>query len=662
MMSPFAVDKFEHDPQSHTYYLPESVVRVLEQPKPVIICGSRGSGKTTLLQSLDSIERLQNRSLRQQLQDNPFRGQFIGVYAKLPLHPCRLLGQLHAKGTPLEGLVFGVYLDLVAIELLAAAVSHLVGDGVLRDIAGDGERLAVMKFVDYWKPLLEWGNVAILRCQTLLDMSAAIEKVRKKLEWCAQQRMAIEVLISQIQVPDFGEFGRTSSDVLADFCNKSSLFIDDCEVEARQNWHFKVCFDEAEVLSPQQQLVVNTLIRLAQVPLFHVVSYVSRPVDLTNTYKPQLTLQKADFNLLMLDKNDQDANEFRLFAEGVASVRVQNALRDPSARFECKRSLGSLSLNGLIHSKVNSSEKTAVVNELRELADSYIRNWEIDETENLETVPRYIEGFLANRRCLLPTELDSKRSKRRIESTEFRKKNVVGFLAICRLLGLRSIPFASAEMLLGVSDGCIRDFLSQLNIVFGHAYSNQGDDELREFLKKSVPWQLQEQALRHASEKKRDSVPGAGVLYPIHVGRLVKGLAEITAIVQGSTDKPGDQDFSESGIFKLLGGSDDQRCKARALIRDAAEAGFLRIRQDGDQPEPLNGFRVHCSLAPAFGFSYRGAYYDVALKISDFHRILDCPNDVALRELAKELTNRELQAEDRQRRLFPLDDFEGVAE
>ena len=247
--------------------------------------------------------------------------------------------------------------------------------------------------------------------------------------------MTVEVLTQQLRIPDFGELGRSASQLLATFCNESLLFVDNCQVDVRQKWHFKVCFDEAEVLSERQQIVINTLIRLAQVPLFHVVSYVSRPIDVTNTFKPSLTLQKADLNLVMLDKDDREANEFRQFAEGVASVRVRNALDDPMAKFECKQSLGSLSLNGLIHLKVAVSEKTDVVNELRRLAESFNRDWEVDESDDGKTIPRYIEGFLASRRGLRPADVNIPKAKRQIESAEFRKKNVVGFLAICRLLG-----------------------------------------------------------------------------------------------------------------------------------------------------------------------------------------------------------------------------------
>ena len=43
------------------------------------------------------------------------------------------------------------------------------------------------------------------------------------------------------------------------------------------------------------------------------------------------------------------------------------------------------------------------------------------------------------------------------------------------------------------------------------------------------------------------------------------------------------------------------------MIRDAADAGYLKLLGDRETDELQ--FRVHASLAPHYGFSYRGAYY-----------------------------------------------------
>lgn len=51
-------------------------------------------------------------------------------------------------------------------------------------------------------------------------------------------------------------------------------------------------------------------------------------------------------------------------------------------------------------------------------------------------------------------------------------------------------------------------------------------------------------------------------------------------------------------------------------------------------------FRVHTSLAPAFSFSYRGAYFSVPLQTPDVLMLADATDDRAIGRLAHALFDR----------------------
>jgi hypothetical protein len=639
MSSPFARGKYEESTK-HTYFLPHQISR-LESARPTVLFGSRGSGKTTLLRSLDWQERFENPTLRNQLGNDPFRGRFIGVYTKLSGHACKSVDFLHASETPLEGLIFGFYLDLLSIELIAAAVSGLISDGILIDQTGRMEQTVANHFVSNWCDLLEWSNLS--PCRTVRDVGEASSQIRKKIERSAQQSIAPKELAGQIRIPAFGEFAKSVSAQLGEACNSCGFGTNGTE----NSWHFKICLDEAEVLSDRQQLVVNTLIRMASDPLFPVVSYVSRPSDLSQTLIPKLTLQKADLQQISLD--DQTPSEFAELAEGVATVRCQQELDDASVRFGLISTLGSLNLNQLVGEILRNSENPAGV-ELQVLAERFSTDWGIGDDG--DESPPYYQAFIADRLKLSPPNPSEFKSKRRQESEEFRKKMRVAYLAICKHLGKQNVPFASAEMVLGVSDRCIRDFLSQLHQIFIEKYPTVSGADLRVFLRTSVSPTDQDKAIRRASEQKRDSIPRSGVLRPVQVGRLIRGLAFITAFLQCRIPTERQSGFIECGIFQLRGGTHDERREATRLVRDAAEAGFLRLTGTDDHAEPLEGFRVHSSLAPAFGFSYRGAYYSTPLDIATFHRILQSRDDSELAEIGKRLASGRSQYDDPQRLLF----------
>lgn len=646
-MTPFKQGKFEHS-GSHLYHLDQSLAVDLESPHPLVLIGSRGSGKTTLLKALDHEERRSNTSLQAQLGNDTFRGWFIGRYTKLSQHPCRALESLYGAGTPIEGRIFGLYMDALFVRLIAESVSGLVSDGVMQASPERSEADVASECFSSFPDVLSWIGRDV-PC-TLLEVAKAALQIMHRLQQTAEcQRTPLEIS-SQIRIPGFGEFSRGVSRVLADFCDAASLRnITTENIVTRPknvNWHFKVCIDEAESVTEQHIRVLNTITRLSEFPLFPVFSFVGQPIDLSATLIPNITQQSADVRKVLLDDSDDDT--FKRRAEGVATVRCRAALSDESIEFQSSITLGHCNLDSLIDGIVRTSEGKESA-ELLKSAQNFIEKWGQSDSDDTSPSPLpFIDAYIAKHDRLEPPDPTAVKGARKQSSETFRKKRVVAFLAICDELGCHDIPFAFDRMVLGVSDHCIRDFLSQMHYMFSEFSPVFTGESLRAFVSGPIAIPIQTKATRQASTIKRDSLPISGVDRPDMTRKIVEVFGRTTHILQSK--------MSEAGRFVLVGGSNNDREDARRVLRSAAEAGFLRIVDDGAPPDPLRGFRVHTSLAPTYGFSYRGAYYPVSVKFADYSEIISCDVPRRYESLAKRIADRAGTTGSTGPLLFPEDD------
>lgn len=631
MTSPFSEGRFEYD-KNHLYYLPGTVFSEMERPKPTFIVGARGSGKTTLLKALNWQQRLECRTLRRQLGNQPFRGLFVGTYVKLPKIQ---LGTFDAWLSDLDdvrhGQLLGFYLDLVFVELISAAVSEMLAQEHLT-IPARVEIDAVSRWLD--EHCEAYNLLHGSPPQTVSAFHEATVKLRLSLEHSARIREDVLSVLRRIPLGQVGSLSGSLAPKLAELCNHDTL-------GQATTWHFKVCMDEAECLTRFQQKVINTIIRLSEWPLFPVVSYVRRPDDMTSTLVPQLTHQKADRQLIVLDSMSR--RDFIDLAEGVASVRCQEMLNDVSVTFNSRTTLGDLDINGLLQTLIDRSEspgKSALIDDALE--------FENNSTETPASLP-FFEAYLAKKLDLAGQSPETRAERRHEASREYRKKFVAAFLSICHDLKVKQIPYASADMVLGISDNCVRDFLSQLD----HLFLASGRT-LADFLVARLPTDVQAKAIREASEEKRDSIPESGILSPVETGRVVKGLAMVTALLQATSKDGRHLRSTERGLFRLTAKIDEQTGlhAALSLVSDAADAGFLRLHPDDHDRH----FRVHASLAPAYGFSYRGAYYPVALDLKDFEKLKAAKSEDELAKLAR-LISRVISGED-DSPLFPSEDAE----
>lgn len=635
--SPFAAKRYEYE-GDHVYYLPPAPFGQLEGPVPNLIVGTRGTGKTTLLRALNWEERLYNSSLQTQLRGKPFEARYIGLYFKLPTVQLSLLERwLSDEPDEDYAALLNFHLDLAWLEDLGRAVSHLSTAGLISITAADDARFTEA-FRDLWSRYR--GCVELFGAPSdTREIFALMHPMRRALERLARAGAPVADVLDLFPAGAPGSFGRTIGSLASRALSEGDA----------ADWSFRVCMDEGEVLTLRQQRAVNTALRLAEWPVFPVVAYVSRPLDVTTTFLTNQTLQLADRQILLLDEmRDPD---FRKLVEGVANARIKQIGGPPS--LSTRKLLGDLDLNGLLLRILRTSESVEAEALLAEAQAQM-------NSDDPHTAPPIYETYLRrHRRELVGATGDSPRDVRRRSSTTYRKQMVGAYLTICKQFGKRPL-FASSEMLLQLCDRCVRDFLWQMDALFRAA-----NVDIQSFAATTLEVATQDSAFREASNSKMALFQERVVSAPAEANQVVDGLARTTHEIQSLGRNYEQLRSPERGIFsyRLLPGerAEDSASNA-AVIRGAAEAGYLRILPS--DPGVLR-FRVHASLAPKYRFSYRGAYYDVSpLEASEIASLREASGEDslsrAIAQLVARLTGRRVGKNVGQMSLeeMPVDEWE----
>ena len=648
-LSPFSTIRFEHEgPNSRTYYLPPDVFPRLEKKCPAYLIGTRGTGKTTLLMALNWKNRLRDPNLRSQFPGDPFASRYIGVYLKLPEYHIQKIDQWTESDDSLRNHFVSLYLEMLWSQLMIDGVISLRGEGVI-GIEGGAE----IKFVrsikeELTSSLLLAEALTGRRRSTLSSLMGAIRDAREELDRLALARFDPSDALRFFPTRAPGAFVALIASKLSQLCDSAGS----------SGWHFKVCMDEGECLTPSQQLLLSTIIRTCSFPFLPIASFVDVPASEDKTLFRSLTLQRADRELINLNEEGFD---FAAFAEGVATRRVRAVLGSDYS-FSCTRTFGKLDLNALLTQTLSDSESLKAKELLKSARDTQPEGDESvadpeTEDDRMDTStsqsPPIIRTYI-DQRIHPRGEGDQGRwGERRRESQTYRKMMVSAYLSIFAELNA-SPRYAYDRMVLGMSDRCIRDFLLQIEEVFAGS-----DVDLLTFVTRHVPILTQSKQLRLASKRKFEDLKSWVLHSHDRVNSLVKGLAWFTASIQSSGPGSRQLKTSESGRF-VLNRSEDLRLEGTEesqagvslsdVVRDAAQAGYLRLLLSDEQKIV---FRVHASLAAHFGFSYRGAMYNLNVRGDDLKNLMAATSDTELRYCVNSMVKREWGEPDQ----YPL--FEG---
>lgn len=652
--SPFSDNRFEHEIK-HLYVVQLELYPALEAAKPTILVGSRGTGKTTLLRSLSWRERTSNVSLQQQL--GIARSQdFVGIYIKIPeAHVVGFVQWLSTGPRHIASAIYSRYLELLVIQELLESVSGLMAGERIRLDAKD-ERHIVLEYVRMEPEAFKFGAELAGEPRTVEELRHRVRMIRRGIEAAAQAGADTQGVVQFIGNPGrFFELVPRLCDLLA----------------GRTRWksnsrplRFKICLDEAEALDALGVKILMTWLRICKQPLSIVASFVSLPPDWSETLLENLTIQSADAQRISLDEV-KDA-DFERFADGVADVRIKEFVRrevfGPPGKgipadftYSSESQFGKLNLNRLLEMMVRESvspiakEVLGLASAMQEQSGRPIQGRGDDSVlpiyeaylklRSVRDVRRPTRGLRSRTKSV--AELTGLRwAKRNQTSQHERKKMVAAYISLSRELGAE-LKYAYKDMILQLSDSCIRDYLSNIDSIYRAANQNVCDFILNTPTRPTV----QNQGLKSASDLKRNALPSLGVNRPADVAKIVEGLGRLTRRLQSeSIGNAKHLATSERGLFVMdLTTGDRSRVEdAVDLIVDAAEAGFLKIeRQDPFQVS----FRVHTSLAVYFQFSYRGAYYQTPIGVESVLALRDAEGNVAIDQIVRRLQRQIDKAE-----------------
>jgi hypothetical protein len=575
---------------SHLFFISPKLDGQLHTEKPIFLVGLRGSGKTTLLFSLNWSQRLNNAPYKKQLEiehQSAFYDRVIGVYTKLPESKVSAIGNWLGDFDNTKARLFGLYIDLLTVELILDAVANLNAASVVTG-TGDLEHSIVAEILQDTCQAACWGEFLNVRRQkTFLELKRAVVNVRRDLERHADLQLSVSSAISRFEPPQFGELAKKFASKLALFCNSSIP-------SASLEWRFRVCMDEGEHLTTEQQRVVNSIYRLANWPLFYAIAYVSQP-DFRNTYLPGLTLADADRELIIL--STQSDSEFERYVEGVVNVRLKNDYPSLHSIFSVRGTLGDLNLDAILNDVLRDSVNPMA----KSLASEAVQ---IDPNAPFPPILRsYFEKVTGK----TSRTSDSKWEKRREESGGYRKKSVGAYLSLMNDLDFHP-KYAFAEMVLQLSDKCIRDFLSQMQSIF-----LASDLSVEDFLVQKIHWKVQHIGIMDASDQKRKSFDS--FLCVAGVESIIDGLGYTTAYLQSRCKRR--LSSPELGRYQIKASQLDNDSFLQQAIEDGIIAGFIRY-SDGERGagESIE-IQLHSALAPYYGFSYRGPMYPCEVRSDD---------------------------------------------
>lgn len=583
-------------------------------PQSTYLFGSRGTGKTTLLHALDAKRRMDKRdnSLRDALTEFPESPPILGFYMKVSDSSFSLLNsylEKHCQHDDTYLNLFSLYLDLIWLPNLLKVLHQKSIENEL-PISVENERNYLQAIID------EDETIRTIVCKhgapTFLSTARALREMSRSFN------AKISFPDEQIRVDEpylrfeVGELGHA-------FCDKLDILLEKTQLD-RQGWIIKVLVDEAENLTEKERTALNTIVRCARSPISYTIAYVSHPdsINTSETFREQLRSDAHDAQIILsfynLEPDDEHTlrldKQFKYYVEGVIKARLRYRF-NLNIDFSTEALLGKLDINDLLTRILSDSESPAaqrLIESAKQLKEDGLFSKEV-------SLPIY-QAFLFDNNAASKGNLLKDGERRRQESQEIRKKMVAAYLAICK--EYRKEPsgplYASSDMLLQMSDNCIRDYLRQMDAIF-----QEVDKTPKEFISMSIDVAVQNRALNDASKKKRKSLKSRDLPHPDVINQFVNGLARITVDIQTSDTIEKLLRSTERGIFVVdISGDSKRTNNIVKLVNQAADYGFLIIKK---RTNSMLAFRVHCSLSAAFGFSYRGAYYTIPISIDVLHRM-----------------------------------------
>lgn len=649
-LSPFQYMRWESDEENIIWLPPE--FSEWESKRSVYITGSRGTGKTTLLKGLEWEQRLVNESLKNQLGSNPFEKRCIGVYLNMPNFVSRHFVNWPQKEEKVDNFtleeerarVYSLYLEYQILQLFAKAIQGLKSIDILK--FSPNQELGIIEEILIERPeikkFLEKKEEAGLN-----DLRLCFKRMHENIRFCAINKIPLQP-IEGYPYLQMGQMLEEVAGILLRLCSMEDGK-EKKSYERKKQWTLKVCIDQTESPEIYQQKAINTMIARQETGEVSFAIASLDGVDIESTYIPRHPLTDADREHYSLEKVYEDSpKKYRNFVEAVTNLRFQRFTGIEDISIDLKKNLGEWDINALLYPILKKSEKGKMRDFIKESENNvgiqffdFKRkemsldllngiSFKDDDTEII--IPPFYQTYLVKKLNLkFPHEESDKHEIRAQKSREIRKKMVAAMLCMCKEFNLH-VPYAGYNMVISMSDQCIRDFLRQMHYI----YLEQGDKP-EKFIKSKMPPNKQDIAIRKASEKKFEGISNELTYNSSEVMRLINALGIITSKIQSAYNDPSALKNTERGRFyidftQMKQTNKKELQKILSLARDS-----LYIKAINDYYSYKDNktilFRLHTLFAPKFEFSYRGAYYNVLIKGDDLLKICNSGDENTISKL-----------------------------
>ena len=488
-LNPFRPTRWEQQRDGYQLIWYTKTADQLVSEKSVFVRGSRGSGKTTLLKSVCWEDLADNTSLRLQRKLTDF--EHIGIYIRFPDHISASLSSLrwqevypHSPNAAHEfHRFFSLVVELTCAERALVACHELrlrrqlqLGSGTELNLVGQVLReFPALSQLDEQSP------------NTFLDLARIFRNLVRLMNE-ASGRGVIRDLAHMLPTREPGELIAYVASLLSD-----AVRMVESPVRRAISPRFKFCLDDCEVLSLQQQISLNTLVRIARQPVSWVVSYVGSLLEVTETYLSQQPLTDADRRIVSLDTRTD--SEFRDLCQAVVSLRlyfsVSEDARDKGVPseigdfFALDSRLGRRTVNDMMAAIAQRSASpvaqrlveaaTALKDLLSKRSKRLMARYEAKPL-SLPLYEAYVLLLWRGKEDVFKaafSEADEAKLTRSAQNfgkpafdAWLRRKQRAALLHFAASLGFRRLPLAGSNVVLSLADGTVRDFLEILGEIY----------------------------------------------------------------------------------------------------------------------------------------------------------------------------------------------------
>ena len=640
--SPFQYQRWESDDE-HIIWIPPEFEE-WEGKRSVYITGLRGTGKTTLLKGLEWSERLTNESLKDQIDGDPFEKRYIGVYLTMPDYitkdfidyPPRKDEYNEIQWNEEKARIYSLFIEYQILQLFIGAIQGLRGENILKYFPE--QEVEIIKEILLERP--EINNY-------FSDEKNEIRLNDLKLYFKIMHENILSYANEKIKLPKgvypVLQMGKMLEEIVGFLINflyisEKSLNNENTKIK---RWTLKVCIDQFESLEHYQQKSINTMVARQETGnVSYAIASLYGNIDINSTFIPQHYLECADREHYNLEKIYSNRIKFHELITSVTNLRFKKFTGINNVSVDLKYLLGEWDINAILFFVLKNSENKKT----RELIDKARKNIGIKffdfkrknlplyqledstneekldglipEEKNYSDIPPLYQTYLVEKLNLkLPHEESEIYEIKAQKSAEIRKKMAAAMICLCKEYGIKKVPYAGYNMVISMSDQCIRDFLRQMHEIY--IIENIS---VEKFVEQQINIKNQIQALHNASEKRYSGIGNYTPYYVSEVLNLVDSLGKITADIQSAYKDPSSLRNTEKGRFIVefsYMDSEEDKKHLKTILNIARDSHYIKIYEE-DSDDLRIKFRLHRLFAPRFGYSYRGAYSDVSIKKDKF--------------------------------------------